>query len=109
METLIDKIKNLRNNGHTPYKEGIEFLGRCKTPREALEKAPLDYLRWLLGALKVDFKKERADYCRSVMSSGLTTGRSAISSGLITARNTMSLRLNSIRSFVLLVLNTLTS
>ena len=62
MKVLIEKIKALRNNGLNPCDESIDFLRSCETPQEALEKATWGYLEWLLDALKVDFKKEQADY-----------------------------------------------
>jgi len=66
MKTLIKKIKSLRNNGLKPCNKSIGFLESCKTPQEALEKAPFDYLEWLLDALKIDYKKERADFWSKV-------------------------------------------
>ena len=62
MKAIIEKIKNLRNNGAGPCNGSIEFLESCKTPQEALKKATWSYLEWLLDALKVDFKKEWGDY-----------------------------------------------
>jgi len=62
MESLINKIKNLRNDGYKPCDASIEFLKSCKTPQEALDKASWDYLEWLLDALAIDHTKDRADY-----------------------------------------------
>jgi len=80
MKTLINKIKGLRSNGREPCDASIEFLKSCKTPQEAFDRAPADYLEWLLDALKVDFKKEEADYYskRKVLRTDYNLKRDAI-------------------------------
>jgi len=62
METLINKIKALQNDGRGPCDESIEFLESCKTPQEALDKAYWDYLEWLLNALGIDYSREDAEF-----------------------------------------------